>query len=146
MQAVELYSVMRDVGVTPDLITGNAVMKALAELGQPDDALRYTLPYQKRMRLILISPLRRPPPPLRVIPTPAPHQSVLCLCSLPTRVFDGMIESGLAPDEVSFSTAIHACGRAGQWQKALSLLHAMEANQVRASSTRTSRFSSGPDP
>lgn len=77
-----------------------------------------------------------------------PRSLTITLMSLllPIRVFDGMIESGLAPDEVSFSTAIHACGRAGQWQKALSLLHAMEANQVRASTTRTSRFSSGPDP
>lgn len=40
-------------------------------------------------------------------------------------LLDATIEDGLAPDEVSFSTVIHACGRAGQWEKALSLLHAM---------------------
>ena len=40
-------------------------------------------------------------------------------------LLDATIEDGLAPDEVSFSTVIHACGRAGQWERALSLLHAM---------------------
>lgn len=32
-------------------------------------------------------------------------------------LLDATIEAGLAPDEVSFSTVIHACGRAGQWEK-----------------------------
>lgn len=32
-------------------------------------------------------------------------------------LLDATIEAGLTPDEVSFSTVIHACGRAGQWEK-----------------------------
>jgi len=39
-----------------------------------------------------------------------------------------MVEKrGLVPDEMSFSTMIHACGKAGEWRRALGLLHAMEA-------------------
>ncbi len=32
-------------------------------------------------------------------------------------LLDATVEAGLAPDEVSLSTVIHACGRAGQWEK-----------------------------
>lgn len=36
-----------------------------------------------------------------------------------------MRENGLTPDEVTFSTAVTACGRAGEWERALSLLDEM---------------------
>ena len=44
-------------------------------------------------------------------------------------LLDEMVEKrGMAPDEISFSTMIYACGKAGEWRRALGLLHAMEAN------------------
>ena len=39
------------------------------------------------------------------------HESAL-------KLLDKMVEEdGLAPDEITFSTLIHACGRAGEWEK-----------------------------
>ena len=42
-------------------------------------------------------------------------------------LLDSMAEHGLAPNAVTFTVAISACGKGGQPQTALSLLEAMEA-------------------
>jgi pentatricopeptide repeat protein len=82
--AVAIHGVMQGPGlrVDPDVITYNAVMRALSETDR--------------------------------------HEAALDL-------LDEMVERhGLAPDSVSFTTLIQACGRAGEWRRALALLHAME--------------------
>ena len=47
-------------------------------------------------------------------------------------LLDEMRDHGVAPDVISFSSAISACGKNGQWERALSLFHELEASQLQA--------------
>ena len=49
-------------------------------------------------------------------------------CSLVLELMAEMRVDCVSPDVFTFSTAISACGRAGQWERALSLLEEMEAD------------------
>ena len=43
-------------------------------------------------------------------------------------LLERMQAAGVAPNVVSYSAAMNACGKAGQWEKALALLEEMPAN------------------
>ncbi|CAN0439564.1 unnamed protein product, partial [Laminaria digitata] len=48
-----------------------------------------------------------------------------------SRLIGEMQRKGLKPDRYSYTSAIHACAKAGKPLEALRLLRAMEVNEVR---------------
>ena len=78
-----------------------------------------------------------------VAPNAITYAAVLGVCArakradVAVKLVNEMLECGVPFNEVVFANAIHACARAGDWQKALQLLRTMEAE---------SRLGRGPPP
>jgi len=68
-----------------------------------------------------------------VAPNAITYAAVLGVCArakradVAAKLVNEMLECGIPFNEVVFANAIHACARAGDWQKALQLLRTMEA-------------------
>lgn len=115
-KALDLFAVVKQVGLQPDNFTCSTALKALATLKQWEQALNF---------------LEMEMPRMGVVPNAHAYCAAINACEKggqwlrAIELFKLMQERGVMPNTVTCTSVICACKAGGHWQDALTILHSM---------------------